>query len=307
MANVLLTWEMGGGAGHCVKLAPIAQRLACAGHRISFAARDPLLAQRFCGQLPVTYYQAPKVLEKPANRIRHPRTMAQILHNTRFGEERHLRMLVRAWRDLFEAVQPDVVICDYSPTALLASRWHDHRRIILGTGFELPPTLVPLPDIEYWRSDKLDSNELLEVETVVLDRANGLLRRDGKQALEYLAEIFADVDLSYLMTLAELDHYPHRQSARYWGAWSPSGGCVPSWPNSHGPRIFGYLKPQRPHWELGGFLSILRGRQMATLMFVPGADRGWLQRLRISHAALCLRISRPPTTSRAVRRRDRSR
>jgi hypothetical protein len=295
MAKVLLTWEMGAGAGHCVKLAPIAQRLALAGHQLSVAARDLTIAQRFFNALPIACYQAPLVTEKPAYRIRGPRTMSQILHNTRFGDDGLLRELVWAWRNLFAAIRPDLVIFDYSPTALLASRWHGHRRVVIGTGFEIPPSVRPLPDIEYWRSDKLDSSDATTKENAVLDRCNKLLCSDRMRPLDQLADLFADVDLSCLLTFAELDHYPDRVDAKYWGAWSPIGGLVPSWPASSVPRVFGYLKPPRTQWDLGGFLSIMRSQQMSTLIYAPGAERGWLERfespvLRFVHEPVDIRL-----------------
>jgi hypothetical protein len=157
---------------------------------------------------------------------------------------------------------------------------------------------VPLPEIEYWRTDKLQLADIVVKEGAVLDRVNKLLRHDGERPLECLAEVFADVDLSCLLTFAELDHYPDRHSAKYWGAWSPSGGGIPQWPNNDGPRVFGYLKPPRRQWELGGLLSILRTQQMSTLIYVPGADSGWLQRFE----SPALRFVHKPVDIREVAR-----
>ena len=46
--TVLLTWEMGGGQGHLVRLGAIGRRLAEQGHRLVVASRDvPAARARF--------------------------------------------------------------------------------------------------------------------------------------------------------------------------------------------------------------------------------------------------------------------
>jgi hypothetical protein len=279
MAVVLLAWELGGGAGHCVDLARIAKGLAGNGHQVSVALHDLVAAQPFFADLPVAYFQAPFLVGSPSQPILWPRTMAQILQNTGFGNGAQLDVLVQAWRSILSAVRPEVVVFDHSPTALLASRWYDHRRFIIARGFELPPRQVPLPELEYWRTDRSDPNELEAKEQAILDRVNSLLVRDGLAPLNCLADLYAAVDDRCLLTFAELDHYPQRTPAEYFGAWSPGGGCVPEWPAVDGPRLFGYLKPPRPRWELSGFLSFVRAQPIATLLYVPGADADWCRRL----------------------------
>jgi hypothetical protein len=293
MANILLTWEMGGGAGHCSKLAPIAQRLVVAGHTVSVVARDIRTAQRFFGSLPLNQYQAPSANVKIANRVPWPRTLPQILYNTRFGDDGQLASLVGRWRDLFDLTRPNVVVCDYSPTALLASRWHGHQRVILGTGFEIPPPITPLPNLEYWCAGEIRISDLAATECSVLNRANRLLQRDGLAVLDKFADLFMDVDLSFLLTFKELDHYPERLEASYRGTWSFGSGELPRWPKSKGPRVFAYLRPARPGWNLAGLLSILRTQRMSTLVYVPGAEAGWLRKfesptLRVSYKLLDL-------------------
>jgi hypothetical protein len=297
MANILLTWEMGGGAGHCSKLAPIAQRLILAGHEVSVAARDVPTAQRFFESLAVKHYQAPCPHIKIKDRIPWPRTLPQILYNTRFGDDEQLGLLVERWHELFRLSRPDVVICDYSPTALLASRWCEHRRVILGTGFEIPPPISPIPNLEYW-CEEHDVPSLAATENAVLERVNDLLRRGGLAPLHQIADLFTDVDRSFLLTFVELDHYPMRPEVRYWGIWSPGGGAAPPWPTSDGPQVFAYLRPARRGWDLAGLLSILRTRSMSTLVYVPGVDVAWLKSfesaaMRVIHEPLDMRQLAP--------------
>jgi hypothetical protein len=57
MATILMSWELGAGAGHCVKLAPIAGRLIDRGHDVWLAPRDLATARHIFGSLPVRYLQ----------------------------------------------------------------------------------------------------------------------------------------------------------------------------------------------------------------------------------------------------------
>ncbi len=287
MPTVLLAWELGGGAGHCVNLAPIAEGLAARGCSVWVAARDLTTARRIIGPSDVQYLQAPFLSGAAQSQIRPTRSFAHILHNIGFGDDAQLDVLVSAWHHLFDLVRPDVVICEHAPTALLASRRYACRRVVLGTGFFSPPAVAPMPELRYWLPP---DSELAHVEAEILERVNQLLDRRHSQPLERLSQLYSDADEDFLLTFRELDHYPQREAAGYWGMWSPSQHDVPPWPEAAGPRIFAYLKrlPSSSHMAL--LLASIRGVRLPSLVFVTDGNPAWLRRF---HSPLLRFLTKP--------------
>jgi hypothetical protein len=113
----------------------------------------------------------------------------------------------------------------------------------------------------------------------VLGHINVLLRSDRLPPLERLVDLYADVDLSFLMTFRELDHYPQRESGEYWGSWPLAGGCNCEWPPGR-PRLFAYLKPPTADWRPDGLLALLRKSQVTSLVYMPRANSKWLSRFQ---------------------------
>src|SRR5215207_9183305 len=120
VATILLAWELGGGSGHLMQLMPIARSLARRGHRVHAALRDLSKAPAVFGPGVVRFLQAPYKSSPPRIEMRRPKTMAHIFHNTGFADVDELAALCEAWRGLFDLVRPDLILCDHSPTALLA-------------------------------------------------------------------------------------------------------------------------------------------------------------------------------------------
>jgi len=78
----------------------------------------------------------------------------------------------------------------------------------------------------------------------VLARVNRQLDQWGQPAVDRLGRLYCDVDENFLATLPELDHFPRRAGAAYWGPVLCDGeGDEPQWPAGEGPRVFAYLKP----------------------------------------------------------------
>jgi UDP:flavonoid glycosyltransferase YjiC (YdhE family) len=278
MATFLFAWELGMGAGHCVNLFPLAKGISDRGHTVYVAARDLSAARHVFGSLPVHYLAAAYMSSRMPNAVALPRTFADILHNTGFGDQETLEAITSAWRHLFVLVRPDVVICEHSPMALLASHVLGIRRVVVGTGFFSPPDVSPLPDLRDGLRPPTDV--LNECEVAVLQRVNRVLEAAGKPALPRLSSLYAEVDSNFLLTFEELDHYSQRSQTEYWGMWCPTGGRTPVWPEGSGPRVFAYLKPPIPNWKLGDVLNILRQSLIRAVICVSGADDNWLNQFQ---------------------------
>ncbi len=135
MATFLFTWELGGGLGHVMPFRPVAERLIAKGHRVVAALRELTHAERAFGDLSMEYLPAPFKSWRTADRMDPLLTFAHILHNTGWSSVNDLRTLTNAWRTIFRSIKPDVVICDHSPTALLALRGVPRAIVMCATGY----------------------------------------------------------------------------------------------------------------------------------------------------------------------------
>ena len=269
MATFLFTWELGGGLGHVMPFRPVAERLIGKGHRVVAALRELTHAERAFGDLPVEYLPAPFKSWRTEDRIDPLLTFAHILHNTGWSSVNDLRTLMNAWRTIFDLIKPDVVICDHSPTALLALRGRGTKYVTFGTGFFAPPDETPLPLFRMMATNDLE--KVRQVETKVLQNANELLAKNGQPILNRVTELYADADEEVLTTFAELDHFPHRTDGYYVGRCPTEKGRPVIWPPGNGPKVFAYLKDFPAIVEVVKFLSEQR---WPSVVVAPGL---WLK------------------------------
>jgi UDP:flavonoid glycosyltransferase YjiC (YdhE family) len=268
MSTILLTWELGGGLGHLAPLSLLAKALHARGHKVVAALRDLSQAHKVFASGSATLIQAPTRSAPVANAIRRPANFAHILHNIGFASADELETMTRAWRYLFELCRPALILFDHSPTALLAARGLPVRRAAIGTGFCCPPDCSPLPALR--DSAKSDPPGLLNVEAQILEKINKVLSRLNQVPLQRITQLYSEADQTLLTTLKELDHYPQREAARYWGMPAILSGQPPDWPAGNGKRVFAYLKPFK---HLPDLLDILRRSGLPTLIYIEKLDR----------------------------------
>ena len=243
MGRILITWELGGGLGHVAVLRPVAESLMQRGHKVLLAVRDTKVAERAFSDTGIPFTQAPFKVGPVAKPFRPQRSFAHLLHNAGFADEDELFALCSAWIRLFDTFRPDVTIFDHSPTALLASRGRDMRRVLIGTGFCAPPARDYLPDMRPWLPEM--SSKLQRDERTTLRLANRVLLRNKHDELDRLSDIYGQVDRNLLTTFPELDHFGARSDAEYWGTFQNWPGVSPIWPTGAGRRVFAYLKRSR--------------------------------------------------------------
>jgi hypothetical protein len=266
MSTILLTWELGGGRGHLGPLRQLAEQLLQRGHRVYLASRNVVAAGEIFAGLPVGLFAAPFLAGTPGYALSPVRSFVDILHNVGFGAQNDLAALVAAWRSIYQAVQPDVVVFDHSPTALAASYAVSVRRVLLGTGFACPPPGREADDLRIWNGNRRESNTS---QSVVLENLNLVRQRYCLPAVDSVGELYAQVDATLLATYPELDHFGSRDSGVYTGVFPLPRGPAPIWPGPSRPRAFAYLKP---HKLLESLVLELTRQRIATLLYTGSDD-----------------------------------
>lgn len=240
VANILCAWELGGGLGHLGQLKPFVDSATARGHRVSLALRQlhnlPLVMPDFHGPL----FQAPIAL--PATDRGPLLSFSQLLLQ-RFRSERDMAVLCRCWDSIFAATEPDLVIYNFAPGALVASLHRPWHKWIAGTGYEIPRSDLPYFGLFPGTRLTPDNRAALErAERTLLSRVNAVLDARGRAPLDTLAPIF-DQGKHLLLTLPETDHIGTRRGGDYLGIPRSTGGMAPNWPDVGCPRVFAYLTP----------------------------------------------------------------
>ncbi len=304
MPTILYAWELGGGLGHLLRFAPLAEMLVARGHRVVAAVRELKNAGHAFGRAtaaltPVRRAHSRQALSPrerertvgflPAPHLNWPApgaidpvyTYAELLHNIGFGRADDLRTLTAAWRTLFALCRPDLIVCDHCPIGMFAAALDGIACVNLGTGFTCPPVGERLPVLRYWM--QYDSAKAKSTEDRLLTTVNSIRADAGLRLWARLSELYASPAETFLTTFAELDHLRERTAPRYWGVWEGGRGNQFEWPHGDGPRVFLYTH-RFP--ALGWLLDHLRNRGWPTVACVQEPPAGAVQRFAGSTVAL---------------------
>jgi UDP-N-acetylglucosamine:LPS N-acetylglucosamine transferase len=285
MTKLLFSWELGGGQGHLVPHRELLQQLLMRGHSVHVVSRDVARASHAFRGLSIEMWQAPLSVQPPDRIIEPTVSLSHVLHNVGYANATDLTARISAWRSLIAAVRPDLMLADYSPTALLAARGTGIRTIAIGTGFCLPPRLQPIPAYAMLHQSA-SPQQLANDESRLVVRINEALEAFAAPAISNLADVFHSTTAQWLTTLPELDHYPTRGPADYWGLAPERRGVPAQWPPGDRRRIFGYLKPF-PHLE--SLLQLLNQLELPTVIACDGLSAA----IREKHASRTLSFAPP--------------
>ena len=273
MARILMVWEMGAGNGHLDLLRAVAGFLLPFGHDIALVSANPRAAHRQFHSLGIPVYPAP-IRHGSAGRVSMTDSYAQVLLDNGYANARGLSAAVRAWRDGIRRLRPDLMIADFAPTAMLAARLDGVKVAAVGQGYTLPPRRNPLPFLRTWETTPPPARLAL-IDAAATDAMNAALVDLGGRSVSRLtsaADLF-DVRASFLCTFPELDHYPDRGDADYFGPiYEDSIGADAEWPFGGGPRVFAYAHSQHP--VFASLLSALRRLGAPTLLYARGLAPG---------------------------------
>lgn len=273
MARILCVWELGADLGHLSHLRlPIATALQL-GHEVYLAARQLKRARDVLGDLPIVYLQAPFKHDVAAADQSAFLSYTHLLARQCFSGVDELDMYLRAWRALFELIQPELVLFEHSPTALIAARDYHFKKVLVGHGFSIPPLTPAGPFAPFITTPRTPEvlSALRADDAVLLQVINLALQRLGAQALGALPELYAQADAQFLMTLPALDQFGERTDLHYLGVESPQPHPAPPWPTGAGPKVFAYLHAIP---ALERLLQDLRSAGVCALLFVRGLPPG---------------------------------
>lgn len=272
MANILLGWELGRALGHAGRLKSLALPLRARGHKVSFALRDLVHTQRLLHDLDAPKFQAPFWQHRVAGLPPGEASMADILLACGWIDAGAVHGLVDGWRALLQAMQADLVVCDYAPTAVLAARSLGIPSAAVGAGFTMPPASQALPPLRDW--EPIQRERMGASEARVLDSANKVLARYGAPPLAHASGLLLG-DAPLLCTFPELDPWrrPADSASWYGPNVAPSAGAAPpQWPAGEGAKVFAYLNAQ--HAEHAAMLQALAAAACRVLCYSPDVAAG---------------------------------
>ena len=276
MASILYAWEFGANLGHIGTFLPLARELREKHHEVHWAVTHVHQAARLLPNENFDWLQAPTLPER--QREGPPLNYADILLRFGYASATDLYGVVVAWRELIRLTKADLVLADHAPSAILAARSLGVPVMLFGSGFFAPPNVHPTPNMRPWSA--VPAQRLLEIDHIAIASINAVLLRLSQAPLRQLADLF-DVAETALLSFPELDHYPDRGPAKYWGMLPAAVATPPQWPTASGPRTFAYLRPESAH--CGAALEMLSRHPGPVLIYAPDISPQVVQQFASAH------------------------
>jgi hypothetical protein len=198
--RIFIAWEIGGGRGHVVHLAAVAQALARRGFRNTAYLAHMEHAEElapFCervSQGPVPAYQ-------PPSRALHNPRYGEWLASHHFDDSAVIRSQIERWRALIDAERPVLVLAEQSPNAILAARTLGLPVVQVGV-----PATAPPPEMPFYPPSLSEEEEPLYSEATLRDAINEAIGDYGLPPLSSLPEIYT-CDDQIVASIGLLDSY----------------------------------------------------------------------------------------------------
>lgn len=268
MKTIFCGWELGNELSHLSHLAELSRLLSAREQNVAVALRDLSRPHFFFRKQTLPILQAP-VWQFPVQLDRPVICLADVLMMKGYLYDTTLRNLVHAWQALLDLVKPDLVVCDYAPTLLLALWQTEIPRVVMGTGFADPLPGTPMRD---WRPGAPRDGVVQRQEKRLLETVNTVLESQGKSPLQYFSDLYR-ADFTVIKTLPELDLHHRTADDRTLFCVPQSAGNrdAARWIDGTGPRIFAYLSPEHPQWDT--LISALKHCHGRVFLHCPGDKR----------------------------------
>ncbi|MFZ6646148.1 glycosyltransferase [Undibacterium sp. TJN25] len=282
MKKIVIAWELGSGLGHILRLVPLVERFIQQDCEVVLVLRDLTHAHLFSQKPGCVVLPAP-FLSSSAPRYAHE-TYADLLIESGFRDWESLYGLVRGWQSLYALLNPDLILMDYAPSALLAARICGVKTAWFGSGFFYPPPADSLPSFRHWL-DNVKSDAAFQRERQVLAVVNKVLEMSQREHLSCLPDLF-QVDHNFLCTWPELDCYERPDGTEYWGeCFARERGAEEPWPDGRSEGIFCYVKAEQASAE--PMLQALQTSCIPTLVYISNVPKVWVQRYSTKYLRFC--------------------
>lgn len=243
--TILVIWEMGGQWGHMSRLMPMIEAMDFGGHEVIFCSAQKEALSIWKLPKGVVTIASPRVkIETKYSQI--PIDHHELLLRCGFNAEQSTVDILKQWLSIFEKIQPDCILIDSSPLALLAARHADIPAYAYGHGFDIPSLLQPSPTSNEYKlpcflpasSDQAGINEQRQIDarSKFMSNIEFLLGHLGVASKDC-----ADKDLRWLFPTHQsilaispsLDHFGrsnHYDNCYVGAIWSSASKEILQWP-----------------------------------------------------------------------------
>jgi UDP:flavonoid glycosyltransferase YjiC (YdhE family) len=178
--------------------------------------------------------------------------------------------MVLLWMNIFVALKADVVIANFSPTAMLASRILGITTFTLGTGYYVPPNIFPIPP--FVPSMNVPPQRLEEGDRKVTSVINAVLGIYKKPSIPNLAALF-HIKKQLFLTYTETDHYDSRPTGLNEHIFlgpivDLDYGDDARWKNTSLKKVLIYLRPGNEHYK--EIILALKTLPCEYIVIIPG-------------------------------------
>lgn len=276
MSRILLCWEQGNDFQHLLSMQPIARFYIDRGHDVWVAGKDVSKLKRLFLGLNIHVVAAPHANTAAELGVENlaSRSYADFLRRCGYQHSDALEGLVSAWKNLYDFIQPDLLLLDQAPTALLAARGLKKAsksipKVAIGMAFSIPDDNRPAGI--FFPGDQARA-DVVRYEDDVVKNINKVCLALSIPRIDNLAELFLDIDQCIFQTHSELDHYGYRSAVQrsstvYTGAVLPEFSEPAVFPHFKGPKIYCHVKGSA---ETSILLKTLQAIECSAIVLVDG-------------------------------------
>ncbi|WP_323816508.1 glycosyltransferase [Cellvibrio sp. NN19] len=267
MRKILFCWELGEDYGYLGKILALTKQFSEDPIHFFVVSKNLSATSKIEWPSNVKFIQAPICLQANPLSLK-ASSFAEILFYKGYDSHRHLRILSDAWLTIFEAINPDVILFDYAPTALLAASGLTTPKIIIGNPYLTPPpgsSVINLtPGIGF------DEHRANDIHQAVIRNINLVKREYLSPAIQAIGDLFT-ADATYLSGYSETDYFcDSRVNTTYCGAALSASisNRKPHWKPGLCKKSIAYLKHRDPRSKT--ILKTLASLEARTLCFYSG-------------------------------------